>query len=102
ASRKHLRGKVERCAGEIMTRPGCLLQAAACAEVHQDGTTALLAHQVMRLDIAVKDAGAMHRRQRSTDLNSEKGRLVGAERRLTLDEFLQRLPAHQLHGKTDF
>ena len=89
--------EVERRADE----PIGARQLFAGAEIHQDDAAAALAHDVLRLDVAMQQAGAVHRRERRTQIEADEGRLAGAERASRLDGLLERLAAHELHPQAD-
>ena len=98
AAREQLGRHVERRAGEIRDRGlvGQLADAAG-AEVHQHHAAAAIAHHVLRLDVAMQQAGRVHRGQRFAHLGPEQRRLAGAEPALLLDDLLERRALDQLH-----
>ena len=89
--------QIERCpdetagAGEILARP----------EVHEDDAPAGLAHDVLRLDVAVQQPGAVDRRERGADIQSDECRLARTERSAIGDELLERLASDELGPETD-
>ena len=52
----------------------------AGAEVHEDRPAALLAHHVLRLDVAVHEAAAVDRGERLAEIDADGGRFLGAQR----------------------
>ena len=78
-------------AGEILASP----------EVHEDDAPACLAHDVLRLDVAVQQPGAVDRRERSADIQADECRLARTERSTIGDELLERLASDELRPETD-
>ena len=98
---KDLRSDVEWRAGEVAAARRLTIQLPAGSEIHEDGSTTLLAHHVVRLDVAMKDVGAVHRCQRATQVDADDRRLVRAERCLTPHDFVERLALDELHRQAD-
>ncbi len=78
-----------------------LLELDPGAEIHQDDPPAFVAHHVVRLDVAVHQAGAVHRRERARQVEADQRRFAGAEGALLAHHLLQRAPANQLHPQAD-
>ena len=89
--------QIERCpdetagAGEGLARP----------EVHEDDAAAGLAHDVLSLDVAVQQPGAVYRRERGADIQSDECCLAGTELAAIRDELLERLAPNELGPETD-
>jgi hypothetical protein len=89
--------KIERCpdetaaAGEILARP----------EVHEDDAAAGLAHDVLSLDGAVQQPGAVDRRERGADIQADECRLARTERAAIPHELLERLAPDEFCPETD-
>ena len=73
----------------------------AGAEVHQDDAAAGLAHDVLRLDVAVQQPGAVDGRERGADVEADERGLAGAERSACLTSLVERLAAHELGPEAD-
>ena len=73
----------------------------ACPEVHEDDAAACLPHDVLRLDVAVQQPGAMDRRERSADIQADECCLARTERSTIGDELLERLAPDELRPETD-
>ena len=61
----------------------------------------LFAHDVLRLDVAVQQAGGVNGRQRRAQVQADQRRFRGTERAARLDDLLERFAAHQLHPQAD-
>src|SRR4029077_7729459 len=67
---KYFRREIERCPREVVRSPDVhrqhvLIEIFPGAEVHEDRAAAFLAHDVVRLDVAVQKSRAMNRRDRT-------------------------------------
>ncbi len=67
------------------------------AEVHQDDSSALLAHDVLCLDVTVDEFLTVDGRERPTQIDPDRGRFAGAQRTVRAEPGLQRLAVHELH-----
>ena len=76
-------------------------QLGAGAEVHQDRASALLAHDVLRLDIAVDEAASVHRGERAAQIDTDERRFLRAERAASAQFVLHRATMDELHPQTD-
>jgi hypothetical protein len=74
--------------------PGALVEPAANAEIHEDNPTAPLAHDVVRLHVAVHDARLMDGRKRAADVLADQGGLAVPQRARRLD-FVGKRPARR-------
>src|SRR5438477_7877649 len=73
---EELRREVERSPSHPRScLPGSLGAEPPGAEIHQQDSAAILAHYVLRLDVAMKESRAMHRRERAADAQPDQGRL---------------------------
>ncbi len=99
---EELRREVQRRARQASCRGGArALLHLSGAEVHQDETAALLAHDVLRLDVAVDETGLVDGREGAAQLLADERRLARAERALGPQELLQRAAADVLHPEPD-
>ena len=73
----------------------------AGAEVHEDDAAALLAHDVVRLDVAVDEPLGVDGGERAAQRPADDDRLVGAVRAARVDLGGQRPPVHELHPQAD-
>ena len=71
------------------------------AEVHQHEAAALLAHDVLRLDVAVHQAGLVDRRQRAAQLLADQRRFARTERTGGSQQLFEGAAADVLHPQTD-
>ena len=71
------------------------------AEVHQDDSAAELAHDVVRLDVAVQQAGGVKRGQRAAEIDPDAGRLARTHRSGNADHRGQRLALDVFHPDSD-
>ena len=74
AALEELGRDIRRRAGEL--RRGVCVGRTHTAEVHQHDPSAHLAHHVLRLDVAVHQAGTMERRQRAAQIDADPGDLA--------------------------
>ncbi len=96
-----LGAQIQRRAGE-QVESGCRrLHRSAGAEVHEDDAAALLAHHVVRLDVAVDEALGVDGGERAAQRPADDDRLVGAVRAAGVDLGGQRPAAHELHPQAD-
>jgi hypothetical protein len=58
-------------------------------------------HYVVRLDIAVQQAGAVHRRYRSTELETNVDSFGSADYLPLVEDLLERVAANELHPQAD-
>jgi hypothetical protein len=86
------RGHVVRGAGGV----GLAVRQSAEAEVHQQDATALFAHDVLGLDVAVQDAGAVYGAERAGDVEADQRGLAVAERALQAEQHGERLALHEV------
>ena len=95
-----------RCAGQYLGREihrragntgriGTLRTAGA--EVHQNDSSAFLAHDVLRFDVAVHESLMVYRGERPTQIDADRRSFAAAEWTMRAEPGLQRLPVHQLH-----
>ena len=96
----------QRRPGEIVHRPGMPAAAIeveilAGAEVHQHRPPALFAHDIVRLDVAVQQAGAMHRGQRAAQVQTDQRGFTRAEGPVRAQQLGERAPLDQLHPESD-
>ena len=86
---------VERRAEQVARRRA--FGVARAAEVHQDDAAADLAHHVVRLDVAVQEAGGVQRGERPAQVEPDARRLARAHRALRIDEVGERAALDELH-----
>ena len=89
--------QIERCPDETAGTGERL----AGPEVHEDDAAPGLAHDVLSLDVAVQQPGAVNRRERGADVQSDECRLAGTELAAIGDELLERLASNELGPETD-
>ena len=77
------------------------LQRPARAEVHQDNSAALLAHDVLGLDVAVDEALAVDGRHGKAELDSDVRGLLRTVRPLVRDHVVKRRSVDVLHRNAD-
>ena len=70
------------------------------AEVAQHQAALLVAHHVLRLDVAMQQPFLVHRAQRATKLDADLGRLGRLERTVGVQFLLERAPLDDLHPET--
>ena len=70
-------------------------------EIHQDDPAPLLPHHVSGLHVAMHESGAVHGRERSTDVLADERRLAGAERPMRAQFGGQSLAPHEFHTEAD-
>jgi hypothetical protein len=97
---KQFRRHEQRRAGEHR-RPGVVRHRLGTAEVHQDDPAAGLAHDVVRLDVAVQQTCRMQGGQRAAQVAADSGHLVRAHGAAVADDRGQRLPFDELHPDPD-
>ena len=73
----------------------------AGAEVHQHDAAAGLAHDVLRLDIAMKDASFVDRRHGAADIDADERSLVTAEQSSCSKQSSQRQTLDPLHPQAE-
>ncbi len=78
-------------AGEVLAR----------SEVHEDDAAAAFAHDVLRFDVAMEEARAVHRCRARTDIEAHERGFARAKRPAALDHLLERLAAHELRPQAD-
>ena len=83
---EHFGRQVERRAGEARDAARAGVAQLAGAEVHQDDAAALLAHHVLRLDVAMDEAGAVDGGERAAQILADERRFARAERRPALQQ----------------
>ncbi len=71
------------------------------AEVHQHEAAALLAHHVLRLDVAVHQAGVVDGGDGAAQILADQGRFARAERTVRAQQLFERGPADQFHPQAD-
>ena len=76
-----------------------LARAQAGAEVHEDDAAAVLAHDVLRLDVAVHEPGRVDGGEGLAQVLADQRRLAGAARRLRREKLRQGPPADELHAE---
>ena len=99
---EHFRREVERRAGD---RRGLdrlvVLEQQAGAEVHQHQAAAFFADDVLRLDVAMDEAGGVDGGERPAQVLAEQRGFAAAERALPLEQLLERVAADELHPQPD-
>ena len=99
---EHFRREVERRAGDRRGLHGfVVLEQQAGAEVHQHEPAALFADDVLRLDVAMDEAGGVDRGQRPAQILAEQRRFAPAERALSLQQLFEGVAADELHPQAD-
>ena len=99
---EHFRGQIERRAGDRGGLHGfVVLEQQAGAEIHQHEPSALFADDVLRLDVAMDEAGGVDRRQRPAQVLAEQRRLAPAEGALPLEQLFEGVAADELHPQPD-
>ena len=97
-----LRREIDGSPGEIPARGGRHdVQRTAGAEIHQHRAAPIRPHDVVRLDVAVQQAGAVHRGEGPAQIQSDDCRFAGAERPLLADDRVERPPLDQFHREAD-
>src|SRR5262249_22249547 len=76
---KELRGHVERRSQNLMRHPHRLRKVSGRAEVHEDDPAALLTHDVLRVEVPVNQADAVHRGEGVAQIRPDERRLFGPE-----------------------
>ena len=87
------------CPTDLGVLPG--VERPRAAEVHQDDAPADLAHDVVRLDVAVQQAGGVERRQRAAQIDADAGHFARAHRPALADHRGERLALDELHPDAD-
>ena len=99
---ENLRREVQRRSGEIGQRvPPGPIDFASGPKVHQDDASAVFAHDVLCLDVAMDEAGRVKRRQRAAQVDPDQRGFPRAERSALLEQLLERRTAHELHPQAD-
>ena len=96
---QHLGCEIEGRAGQI--RRCVVLELSASAEVHQDDAPVFGSHHVVRLDVPMQQAGAVHRRHRATELETDADSFGGADHLSLVEDLLEGLAANELHPQAD-
>ena len=96
---QHLGCEIEWCAGEI--RRCIVIKFSARPEIHEDNAPILGSHHVVRLDIAMQQARAVHGGHGTTELEANVHRVSRAERCLLLEDLLERVATNELHPEAD-
>ena len=91
--------EIEGRSGEI--RRGVVVELSARAEVHQHDAAVFGPHHVVRLDIPMQQAGAMHRRHRAAELETDADSLGGADHLSLVEDLLEGVAANELHPQAD-
>ncbi len=73
----------------------------AGAEIHQDDPSADLAHDVLRLDVAVEQSRLVDGGNRSADVDPDERRLLRAERTLIAEDARERASLDEFHPQSD-
>ena len=76
-------------------------QLSAGAEVHQDDATVLGARDVVRFDVAMQEAGRVHRRHGAAELHADTDDISRGKDGALLEQLLERVPADELHPQAD-
>ena len=79
-------------------RSGQLL---ACTEIHQHDPAALLAHDVLRLHVAMQETGAVNGGECGAYVKPDDRGFATTQRSTCLNQFLERGPADELHPQAD-
>ncbi len=89
--------QIERRPRELIRTRSDLIARAPRAKVHEDEPPALFAHDVLRLDVAMHEAGPMDRRHRATEILTDEHRFACAERALLAHQLFERRAADEVH-----
>ena len=94
--------EIERRAGECRsTSRSAGRELRARAEVHQDRPAAFLAHDVLRLDVAVDEAAAVNRGERLAEIHADGRRFLSAQRAARAQLVFHRAAVDELHPQAD-
>ena len=96
---EHFGRKVERRPGQIRRR--AVVELAPGAKIHQHDAAVLGARDVVGLDVAMQETCGVDGRHRTTELDADRDRVRGVERRASSQLLLERLAAHELHPQAD-
>ena len=77
------------------------LEIAAGAEVHQHDSSALFAHHIGGLDVAMHEPGCVNRREGAAQVEPDERRFASGKRPVLLENVLEREPADELHPEAD-
>ncbi len=94
---QHLGRQVKRCAGGPPQGIGLIRPHFAGPEVHEHDSAAGLAHDVLRLDIAMDEPRLVYRRHRTAQVRADEGRLVRAEHAALMQRLLEREAVDEFH-----
>ena len=105
-SLEDFRCEIQRRPGEIVHRSGMPaaaieVEVLAGAEVHQHRPSALFAHDVVRFDVAVQQAGAVHRCQRAAQVQTDQRGFTRAEGAMRPKKLGERASLDELHPESD-
>ena len=96
---QHLGCEIEWRSGQI--RRCVVLELSAGAEVHQHDAAVFGSHHVVRLDIPMQQAGAVHGRHRATELETDVDSFGGADHLPLVEDLLEGVAANELHPQAD-
>src|SRR5688500_15953080 len=85
-------GQIRRCV---------VVELSASTEVHEHDAPVVGSHHVVRLDVPMQQAGAMHRRHRATELETDIDRLGRADHLPLIEDFLESMAANELPPQAD-
>ena len=78
-----------------------VVELSASAEVHEHDAAVLGSHYVVRLDIAMQQAGTVHRRYRATELETDVDSFGSADHLPLVEDLLESVAANELHPEAD-
>ena len=97
---EYFRSEIDRCPFDWRTVSNGAHQR-RCAEVHQDDPAAGLAHDVLRLDVAVQEARLVDGPERLAQIEAQDRGFLGAVGALCLDDLFQRAAIDEFHPEAD-
>ena len=101
ATGEHLRREVQRRTRVIAVARRRELQIMARAKVHENDAPAGLAHDVLRLDVAVEKAGVVHRGERLREVGGDGHDFVRIQSASLGQELLERTPLDEFGPDAD-
>jgi hypothetical protein len=81
--------------------PGWVSQFPTGAKVHQDDPTTVLPHDVLRLDVAVDQPGAVYGAERAAHGDADDARFFRAHGAIAAKELVERPAADEFHPDAD-
>src|SRR5439155_11556334 len=97
---EQLRSEIERRACQARATVAAWLHQEPGAKVHQEYAASFLAHHVLRLDVAMEEAGVMHGRERAADAEPDQRRLMSAEGPPLLQQLVEPPALDELHPES--